>query len=243
MLTITQIIYSLLVALVRCTLLLPLFWLSRNDWVKHNFKCILLFFVLFVASQVIVYSLQDITFFDGQVWNWAGKAGELLLGLLFIYTAGILTKKEAGWTVNIRHPKKIAAFIALLLLISFSIQYSLYGFKTLKSTETFWFELFVPGITEELIFRGVLLGLLNKAYKSRVMVWQTSIGWGLVITAVLFGLVHALKFDGHAIDFKMLYFINSCTVGLLLAFIKEKSQSLLPGMLYHNLLNLVITYV
>jgi membrane protease YdiL (CAAX protease family) len=232
----------LLLALVRCTLLLPLFAVSKNYWVKQNFNYIWLFFSFVLLDQVVLYSLLNVRLVDGQRWNWAGKAGECILSLLFMCTT-LLTKKEAGFTLAIKHAKKITLLIFAILLITFAIQYFTDDIKNVKGTETFLFQLLMPGIAEELVFRGILLGLLSKAYNSRFIIWKVPLGWGIIITSVLFGLVHAFTFGRHTFDFNILYFLSTFTMGLALAFIKEKSQSLLPGIVCHNLFNLIVTYV
>lgn len=227
---------------MRCALLLPLFVISRKDWVKQNFNYVWLFFSFVVLDQLVLYLLIDVRLFKGQRWNWAGKTAECILALLFVCTT-LLTKKEIGLSFTVKHSKKIISFIAALLLVTFVIQYFTNGFKNVKGIETFYFQLLMPGIAEELVFRGILLGLLNKAYNKRFFIWKTPIGWGVLITAVLFGLVHSFNFGSHNFDFNILYFLSTFTMGLLLAVIKEKSQSLLPGIICHNLFNLIVTYV
>lgn len=239
---VTHTCYILLLALVRCALLLPFFAISRNDYVKHNFNYIGLFFSFFVLDQVMLYVLKDVRFFNGQQWNWGGKAAECILAILFIATT-LLTKKDAGLTPAVKHPVKTVGIITTILLITFAIEYFAGGTKNRHSNETFWFQLLMPGIAEELVFRGILLGLLNKAYIKTIIVWQTPMGWGVLVTSALFGLVHSFNFAGHDIDFNIQYFLSTFTMGLLFAFIKEKSQSLLPGIICHNLFNLIVTYV
>lgn len=242
MLTPTHIAYIVLLALVRCALLLPIFAISRKYWVKENLIYIGLFFSFVVLDQLVLYVLLDVRLFTGQRWNWPGKIAECILALLFISTT-LLTKKEAGLTFKVRHFKQVAGFIAALLLVTFAIQYFTAGFKNVKGTETFLFQLLMPGIAEELVFRGILLGLLNKVYNKSIIIWQTPVGCGVIITSVLFGLVHSFNFDSNVFDFNILYFLSTFTMGVFLAFIKEKSQSLLPGIVCHNLFNLIVTYV
>ena len=240
--TLSNILYTLLLAMVRCALLLPLFAISRNQWVKQNFIYIWLFFSFVILDQLVLYVLLDVRVFEGQSWNWTGKLAEIILALLFVSTT-LITKKEAGLTFRVRHIKEVAGLITILLFATFAIQYFLGGTAASKGTETFLFQLLMPGIAEELVFRGILLGLLNKAYNKHVMIWQTPLGWGVLITSVLFGLVHSFNFGNHTVDFNILYFVSSCFMGLFFAFIKEKSQSLLPGVVCHNLFNLIVTYV
>ncbi len=55
----------------------------------------------------------------------------------------------------------------------------------------------VVALPEELFFRGCLLYLLERALPPRHRLWGGGIGWALVLTSVLFALIHLPK-DGDA---------------------------------------------
>ena len=76
----------------------------------------------------------------------------------------------------------------------------------------------IPGICEELAFRGfVLSGLRHMGHK-----WQA-----IVVSAFFFGLTHAIFQQS----------IVACFLGILLGFIAVQTGSLIPCMLYHVLHN------
>ncbi len=241
MYTLSNIIFTLLLALVRCALLLPIFVISRKQWIKQNLHYIWLFFSFVIFDQLILYVLSDVRFFEGQRWNWIGKFTEIVLALLFVSTT-LLTKQETGLTFKVRHIKQITGLIAVLLLATVTVQFFSGGITSGKDTETFLFQLLMPGIAEELVFRGVLLGLLNKVYRKHVIIGQSYVGWAAIITSVLFGLAHSFNFGTHNVDFNILYFSITFGMGLFLSFIRQKSQSLLPGIVCHNLFNLIVTF-
>lgn len=78
----------------------------------------------------------------------------------------------------------------------------------------------IAPIVEESIFRGFLLPAFSRRF---------SIIFGVLVTSILFGLVHG-QLNVAIITFVM---------GLLLAWLYAKSQSLVPAIMFHSLKNLV----
>lgn len=76
----------------------------------------------------------------------------------------------------------------------------------------------LPGICEELLFRGAFFGLWRSRGPSGVAV---------VVTALAFGLFHLSLFR----------FFPTMVLGLLLGFVSIRSRSVIPGMLAHALNN------
>ncbi|BAV07056.1 CPBP family intramembrane glutamic endopeptidase [Filimonas lacunae] len=101
--------------------------------------------------------------------------------------------------------------------------------------ETLLFQLLLPGIDEEMMFRGVLLGLLLTALKERIaLIGSPAIG----ITAVLFGCSHAVTVGAHySIHFDPFYFLQTALAGYVWGWITFKSRSILLAIVSHNLCN------
>nr|WP_255478519.1 CPBP family intramembrane glutamic endopeptidase [Flavobacterium sp. Sd200] len=136
----------------------------------------------------------------------------------------------------------VFGIIGVILFITFATQYFQNTAKPYPDAETLLFQFTMPGIAEELVFRGVLLGLLNKVYTAKINIFGVPLGWAALITSVLFGVVHAFNFYSNSIDFNLGYFFSSFLMGLIFVFIKEKSQSLVPSIICHNLYNAVIVF-
>ena len=78
----------------------------------------------------------------------------------------------------------------------------------------------IPGVCEEVFFRGFLFGGLKK---------HVSGHWSIAITAILFGLFHVVLAGGAAPE----RLIPSTLMGLILGWVRWKSGSLVPGILLH----------
>lgn len=80
-----------------------------------------------------------------------------------------------------------------------------------------------PAICEEFLFRGFVLSSLNKL----------SATWAIIISAMLFGLMHVLTSNMLAIE----RFLPSTFMGLILGFVALRCGSIWPGILLHGLHN------
>jgi membrane protease YdiL (CAAX protease family) len=86
---------------------------------------------------------------------------------------------------------------------------------------TFMYSCIVAPITEEMIFRGVVLRGFS----------VVSQRFGIFMSALLFGLLHG----------NVLQFITAFTVGMYLAYVATKYNSILPTIVMHFCINLVPT--
>jgi membrane protease YdiL (CAAX protease family) len=99
----------------------------------------------------------------------------------------------------------------------------------------------LPGIGEEIVFRGFLLTVLNDHFDKRFEVAGTRFGWGLFLVGVPFALAHMFtKGSAPHMSFKILgigvyTFLGSC----VLAFLKERSKSVWTSAIAHNFSDIV----
>jgi hypothetical protein len=133
----------------------------------------------------------------GERWNWSGSVlalcGTLWLGTMLVRRGG-LQWREMGFTWTQRPDSILAALgvaMAALLtqvLLTIGSRYA----PTDASPETWLYQSALPGLVEEVIFRGVLLALLDRAFLSRSSVFGAPIGWGGVVVTLTFVLLHPL---------------------------------------------------
>ena len=224
-------------------LILTVFFVGIRQWQSvNNIKKIALLFCVFYLIDVALIQNFNLSFSDNQQWNWGGKMASLAWALTFVFTNHILTKKDIGWTLKIANKRAIFLGIGTLILVQIILQtLILEGSGQFCDTETFFYQATMPGFSEELVFRGIFLGLLNKIFVTRWTVLSVPFGWGLILSAILFGLAHALHFDKTWVfRFDFSSFIQTGFVGIIFGILKEKSKSLLPSIIYHNLSNLAI---
>lgn len=105
------------------------------------------------------------------------------------------------------------------------------------------FQLTMPGLDEELFYRGVLPVMLNEAFGKPVRVLGATMGWGAVISSLAFGLAHALGYADGAFTFDSLLMATTGVSALLLVWLKDKTGSLLLPIVMHNFGNAVFMLV
>jgi membrane protease YdiL (CAAX protease family) len=171
--------------------------------------------------------------FIGGEWNWSGKIYSLLLSVVVVL--GLRIKPEAlGLTLSQRNLR--ASLVALFLFILWGLSLGLLFKPSVPSAETFAFQASMPGIVEELVYRGIapalLLGLIRGKEPSQGIPWAV-----VFITAVAFGIWHGLSYSDAAFSFDPMSaffpFIGSIAGGWL----RFNSGSLLFPILAHSFAN------
>ena len=94
-------------------------------------------------------------------------------------------------------------------------------------------ELVVVALPEEFFFRGYLQTRLDEAFSPTRRFLGATIGPSLVVTALLFGLCH-VAVQGNAATFAVFF------PGLVFGWMRARTGSILPGVMFHALCNLYI---
>lgn len=171
--------------------------------------------------------------FIGGEWNWSGKIYSLLLSVAVVLGLGI-KPRTVGLTLSQRNVG--ASSIALVLFILWGLSLGLLFKPSVPSVETLAFQASMPGIVEELVYRGIapaiLLGLIRGRESGQGIPWAV-----VFITAVAFGVWHGLGYSGAAFSFDpmsaLFPFIGSIAGGWL----RFNSGSLLFPILAHSAAN------
>ncbi|MGI4834239.1 MAG: CPBP family intramembrane glutamic endopeptidase [Janthinobacterium lividum] len=196
---------------------------------------------------------------------WAGKAAALLVSVLFIYGLRWVSPAEVG----LRSPRAaslrvVGAVVGAVALAVFATAYAgRQHFLSLWWYEGLFYSL-VPGMEEELFYRGVLLGLVGPVFARTIPLPSTRTSWGGLAGVLLFGLGHSLKFfpiynaannilmsQAHLVSRvswwqPLLYFLLNDTaypllMGLLFLWVRERTGSVWAAMAAHCLLNTALT--
>jgi membrane protease YdiL (CAAX protease family) len=103
----------------------------------------------------------------------------------------------------------------------------------------FAFDLLLVGLCEETLFRGLLLGVLEARSPSRVRFGTLSISTAGVTIALLFALAHAASFATEAWPVALGQQVYAFAVGVLYAWMRERSGSLLAPIVLHGISDFV----
>ncbi|MCZ0704179.1 membrane protease YdiL (CAAX protease family) [Natronobacillus azotifigens] len=161
-----------------------------------------------------------------------------IISLVFIALSSKLSWKDIGFTV----PKQGTWSRVLIVLSGSTLFYALIYEASTPSLETLIFQGTMPGIEEEIVYRGILWVLIAQALpQSTRRLWGADVSWSLIITTILFGLIHGVIVDQHfniSIDYWAI--ITTGISGFFFGWIRAYSGSILPAIVLHNGMNLLI---
>lgn len=165
-------------------------------------------------------------------WNWQNKLLLAALMVLLVHLSPALTWSQVG----VRRPRRGWLVTLLAVVAAFALQLLVGPLSAITpTTETVWYQAIVPGLDEELMYRGLLLVLLGRALAPRRAMWHGQVGWAVPISCLLFGLVHGLILDdGFILTVDPAAIVASALIGLLLVWVRIRWDSLLPAVLLHN---------
>ncbi|WP_162303586.1 CPBP family intramembrane glutamic endopeptidase [Hymenobacter sediminis] len=177
--------------------------------------------------------------------------------MLLIYGLHWTTPTEAGLQRMLPKSGRVVVPVVLLVAAGLFIDavVSRYGFRLLTTGEKLYYVL-MPGLEEELFYRGVLLGILSRVFPKVVPLPGTYTSWGGVVGVALFILGHGLKFPvrlfelGHGMElwqyvgawvspthFPLHTVVYHFAMGSLLLWVRERTNSCWVAVGAHCLLN------
>lgn len=220
--------------------LVPLLFLARRYRARDAFIAAGLAVVVVLVDQVVLDLPIDLL---GLKWNWIGKIGEtvwpLAIALLFR-----LPKKFTGFRLPERPDGFLTAILLGLGLSCFHLYYFLQGqFVSDRShtdMESILFQFTMPGLGEEIFYRGLLLGVLDRWLSRPWDFFGVKVGLGCLISSGIFVVAHVVELSP---DFKIalcpdpFFYFFVTAVASCMCYLRYKSGSILPCILAHNIVN------
>ncbi|MEI2430160.1 CPBP family intramembrane glutamic endopeptidase [Lysobacter yananisis] len=172
----------------------------------------------------------------GGAWNWSGKLYSLALAALVALALGI---KPAALGLTLRQRHLGTSLAVLGLFVVWGLGLGLWFKPGVADAETLAFQVSMPGLAEELAYRGIAPALLLGWIGGREPRREERMPWAAIVaTAVVFGLWHGLGYARGAYSFDpmsaLFPFIGSLAGGWL----RFRSGSLLFPLLIHSVANL-----
>ena len=222
-----------------CTL--PFVWIAASH--SHTRRWGLL---LFVASLVVLdAALLEIRRVDGfQHHHWSWQESLLSSAWPFLVVALVpgISLVSIGVTSHLRPYWLKPCMVAVLVTIAVPAVFFILGTRKKLDAEGWAFLLIMPGVAEELVFRGVYQSLLNRAFGKPWRSANAEFGWGLIITAILFAGFNGLVSVDSQLHARIVLpaaiapFLSSLVSG----WVRERTDSVWPSVFGHNLSNIVI---
>lgn len=237
---------SLFTPFIWILILLPVIISAFIKSKNRNTKYLLYFLLYFFADSYLqILGRQYINLeFIGLKFAWITKLISLSIALAFILSVSKSEQQAIGFTTKTNSKKQLRYGILVFLGFTlFDIIFKLILFPKGASfdAETFIFQATMPGLSEEILFRGIFLWILEKAFPPQWNFKGIKFGWGFIIITILFAVMHGVVLtDTHQlktdiITIVYLALISSLSVGILRKF----SGNLIFPVLGHNLINTI----
>ncbi|MEM8771498.1 MAG: CPBP family glutamic-type intramembrane protease [Pseudomonadota bacterium] len=168
-------------------------------------------------------------------WNWLGKA-MAVIGSLMIAFLPAFGRRRVGLTRDQGNNPWLAYGLTAALAV-LVLYLSMIGGDGRSDWETIAFQWTMPGLDEEIFYRGVFLLAMNEAFVRKINILGAPIGYGGLLTSVLFGLVHSLELSAGQAQFNLDAFLWTGAPSLLLLWLRERTGSLVLPILAHNMSN------
>ena len=239
----------LLTAAISLALVLPFvvlaFIVSRKG--KAALNAVLLFATFMLLDNACIWLFKLVDFIPAWGhWNWQGKILEALLPILLALLApAAFPPKEVG--ITLPEPKRsgrtlliTCALYALIFIAVMLMMGSHFGIK--GDLPTFAYEATMPGLGEEIMYRGLMLMVLNEAFGRPWKFAGIQFGWGFVIVTAMFGFIHGVEVQPGASLVVHLHWddmIFPAAIGAVLAWLRERTGSVWPCVLFHNFVNVL----
>jgi membrane protease YdiL (CAAX protease family) len=215
----------------------------RTIWTKS--RLVLLFLTILLLDNFVIIltnSMDQLRLVPNHIWGglllcvWSGKLYSivLMLGLAYLLR-NILPREAIGLSVKQAAGSSWPSLAAITILTAWSLWIGFNAPKGPFDIETLFYLATMPGLNEELTYRGLLLGIGNKLFPGRWKIFGAEIGWGMVVSAVVFGLLHGVWIDaGTGLQVNLLALRNATLSGLVFAWLRERTGSLLMPILAHG---------
>ena len=168
--------------------------------------------------------------------DWYGATTLSVAYLVVFYFVPKVTNKLPSRT-NITTPNYLIILFTIFSFFTCVIAYFTYEYVPIISKILYF--IFIVGLGEELLFRGYLQSSFNRYFGKPFIIANVEFGWGLILSALLFGLMHALVTTPPTCYWALFTFV----LGLTLGFIREKDGSILSAVLLHAMFDMPLIFM
>lgn len=195
-----------------------------------------LLFALYLGLDDLATSLPQVSpMFDlfGGNWNWEGKLYSLALAVAVMFALD-LRAREVGLTLA--QENLGACLLAVLGLTGLSAGLGFVFQPPPPDAETLAFQALMPGLAEELAYRGIAPAVLLALFHGRGV--PDSTPWAVVlITAIPFGAWHGWGYSDAGFGFDPVSAVFPFIGAIAYGWLRFKSGSLLLPFVAHGLGN------
>ncbi len=203
---------------------------------------LLLLVALLVVLDAALVELPRVDGLKTLHWSWQESLLSLAWPFLLVALAPGISLASIGVTRRTRPGWLKPSLVALLVAVAVPAIFFFLGVRRRLTAEGWVYLSTMPGLAEELVFRGVFQSLLNRAFGRPWRLAGAEFGWGLVITSILFAGFNGLVGVGPDLHprIALAAAIAPLISSLVAGWVRERTGNVWLCVLGHNLSNLVI---
>ncbi len=177
----------------------------------------------------------DIPFFEPSAWNWSAKIYALAALLIIIAIVPVIDRQSVGLTLRRAQGAWQGWLAVIMLMAAFTFAAGQFPPERFDGDwDALAFQLTMPGLEEELFFRGLLLLLIDRTFETSSRVFGAPFGWGALLTSIMFGLAHGVGFSDGVFSFGLAHAGYTFLGALVLVWLRAKTGNLLAPVLVHS---------
>jgi membrane protease YdiL (CAAX protease family) len=170
-------------------------------------------------------------------FNWAGKVIAFFFSVSFL-VLGLFRRQEVGLTLR-QSKGSIIGWSVLVAICALGVVVGLILPNEPFSSEAILYQLTMPSFDEELAYRGIMMAFLIKAFDFRFANGRFGAVPAVIVSTIIFSIIHALFWTGDGLFFSLEAFIFAGIFGLLLAWLRLNTGSLLAPIFLHSAVNTI----
>jgi membrane protease YdiL (CAAX protease family) len=206
---------------------------------RINFHRVLIFSFCLISYSIFLLLpsfYNNLRFIHGS-WNWNGKLYASIWAIICYYLFRRFFIENDFFSIKQERKNiKITLIVSMIAVFITSIYSFLFADKLEFDIETLLFQLTMPGIDEEILFRCILLGILISCLKEKLFFSNKHLA--ILLVSILFCNGHSLFLDSsYSLSFSIEDFIITGLMSYVLGWISVKSKSIFIPILVHNISN------
>lgn len=174
--------------------------------------------------------------------NWSGKIYSIIVSLIFLilYKGNKIKDYYLTLSQNKKEKRKVIliTFCLFVLVLLLGNKSKPINFNLEKLT----YQMTIPGIDEELAYRGIMLSLLSQIFIPYFKLGRIiKVNPAILVTSILFGLIHSLFINNNfELNFNSYSFVVTFLFGYTLGYITILTKSILLPLVIHNTWNTIL---
>lgn len=210
---------------------------------KVNWKWVAIAIGIFLLHKIFLFLGVDEIYpnlIPGR-YNWEGK----IVAIIFLLLCAriLFHKKSDEWGLKIsqRGDAKKAGIFTTIFTAFIAVGLAWFYFSGIKKGETsdWLYQLSMPGIEEEIYYRGIMLLILDKAFLQKWKFAKVNWSWGAIIMIGMFYFTHVIHVDSNWNTLIIWGDFLPGLYGLLLMYIRLATGSLAFPIILHGWINVV----